>query len=119
MKKQTGGIPNQELPVAILSQSIKTPVTMKTAKTRKEAINLALRSIRGIYEAVREGSISHYYGKKLANRYWEKLNHTSSLHWLSGRKKHEYLSALKYFGLISPEESRGLQKKRPTGQPAA
>lgn len=92
---------------------------MKTARTRKEAISLALKSIRGIYEAVREGSISPYYGKKLANYYWENLNDTSSIRWLSGRKYHGYLFALKYFGLVSAEEGPVEQKKRRTGQSAA
>jgi len=92
---------------------------MKTARTRKEAISLALNSIHGIYEAVREGRISPYYGQKLANHYWEKLNRTSSLRWLSERKKHEHLFALKYLGLISPEESHLQHKKERKRQPVA
>jgi len=92
---------------------------MKKASTRKEAMHLAIVSIHGIYEAVREGKISPYYGQKLANYYWQSLNHAPSLHRMLENKKREYLFALKYFGLIRPEEIRGLQKKKRTGQPAA
>ena len=92
---------------------------MKTARTRKEAISLALNSIHGIYKAVREEKISPYYGKKLANYYWEKLNHASSIRWLLERKKHEHLFALKYLGLISPEESHLQHKRAQKRQPVA
>ena len=96
---------------------------MGTDRTRKEAIKLALYSIRSIYEAVRDGMFSYYYGKKLASRYWEKLNlsekeifryfgHLSeaemmvqnkksrTLQWLMGGRTGECLYALKYFGFI-------------------
>jgi hypothetical protein len=96
---------------------------MGTERTRKEAIKLALYSIRSIYEAVRDGMFSSYYGKKLASRYWEKLNlsekeifryfgenpnietsvykkRNSTLDWILGKNKEECLYALKYFGFI-------------------
>ncbi|MBS3768931.1 MAG: hypothetical protein V5A59_00490 [Bacteroidales bacterium] len=96
---------------------------MKTKQTRKKAIRFALFSIRRIYEAVREGRFSPYYGKKLAERYWKKLNlsekeifryfgHLSeaeirdqnkkspTLHWLMEGRSGECLYALKYFGFI-------------------
>jgi hypothetical protein len=96
---------------------------MKRKQTKKEAIRFAIFSIRRIYEAVREGKFSPYYGKKLAERYWEKLNlsekeifryfgHLSeaemmvqnkksrTLQWLMGGRTGECLYALKYFGFI-------------------
>jgi hypothetical protein len=96
---------------------------MRTERTRKEAIKLAVYSIRSIYEAVRDGLFSPYYGKKLAERYWEKLNLSekeifryfghhfhpdqhkynrklSTLDALLGDKREECLFALKYFGFI-------------------
>ncbi len=94
---------------------------MKTTSTRKEAIRLTVKSTRRIYEAVREGRISYYYGKKLVSHYWEKLNLTeeevaryfdnpdkekaahhgllSSGDCLTRAQKHECQYALKYFGL--------------------
>jgi len=96
---------------------------MKRKQTRKKAIRFAVFSIRRIYEAVREGKFSPYYGTKLAERYWEKLNlseketfryfgHLSeaemmvqnkksrTLQWLMGSRTGECLYALKYFGFI-------------------
>ena len=107
---------------------------MKRRQTRKEAIRFAIFSIRRVYEAVREGIFSSYYGKKLAERYWEKLNlsekeifhyfghfseaemvtyskKSSNLNWLLGKRKKECLYALKYFGFIGKTESVPSRKK--------
>jgi len=107
---------------------------MKRKQTKKEAIRFAVFSIRRIYEAVREGKFSPYYGKKLAERYWEKLNlsekevfhyfghlskaevvtyskKSSKLNWLLGERKKECLYALKFFGFIGETESAASRKK--------
>ncbi len=106
---------------------------MKKVRTRKQAIIHTLKAIRHIYEEVREGKFSPYYGRKLANHYWEKLNlqereiaryfgnssdsmelykvHKSSLDWLLGRRKGECLYALRYFGLIGTLANRSKKKE--------
>ena len=107
---------------------------MRRTRTRNEAIKLAVYSIRSIYESVRDGVLSSYYGKKLASHYWEKLNlsekeifrifgsvpeiemkahnkKSSNLDWLLGSRKEECLFALKYFGFIGNAKTAPLQKK--------
>lgn len=100
---------------------------MKTGRSRMEAIKQALYSIGSIYEAIREGHFSPYYGKKIATRYWEKLDLSESeilryfggvagseaherdssiteLDWLLRGRKAECLSAVRYFEFIGQQQ---------------
>jgi hypothetical protein len=102
---------------------------MKTKKTRKEAIRLAIFSIRNIYRAVIAGEFSRVYGKKLAEQYLENLSLSdhekfryfgllsdvgirwyngmvSPLEWLLEEEREECVVALRFFGLIEEKAKK-------------
>lgn len=101
----------------------------KKKRTRKEAIRLAIFSIRNIYRAVIAGEFSRVYGKKLAEQYLEKLNLSdhekfryfgplsdvgirwyngmvSPLEWLLEEDREECVVALRFFGLIEEKAKK-------------